>query len=332
MIKEMKSISMLFLVVFAFLIAVTAAYSAEYANPQLLLSPADVEKNIGKWVIVDCREKDLYDKGHIPSAIHLGETCNNFFREDLDIKGIGIVKNLKMRPLAEIEKRISSVGLSLDKTIVFYDSIEGDPAKGRFHGTFAGYVFVPFWYFEYLGHKDVRVLNGGIEAWTAAGKALDMKENKLPPSKFKAKVVKNRLTTTDEMLKIAKGEIKDVQVIDSRLPAENSGELPAPPGHFLADKVKRKGHIPNTTVNIPHFLLLTDKQTAKIKSMDELEKLHAKLDKNKRTTAYCYIANRISLEYFVLRLMGFKDPAIYHDSFIVWGNDEKLPVETGPTK
>ncbi|MBI4699135.1 MAG: hypothetical protein HY758_09620, partial [Nitrospirae bacterium] len=105
MIKEMKSISMLFLVVFAFLIAVTAAYSAEYANPQLLLSPADVEKNIGKWVIVDCREKDLYDKGHIPSAIHLGETCNNFFREDLDIKGIGIVKNLKMRPLAEIEKR-----------------------------------------------------------------------------------------------------------------------------------------------------------------------------------------------------------------------------------
>ncbi len=330
MFKKIKSLTILFFMVLTSLLISTSAFSAGYANPQLLVSPADLEKNIGKWIIVDCREKDLYDGGHIPSAVHLGESCNNFFREDLDIKGVGILKNLKMRPIAELEKRIGNVGLSHDKTIIFYDSIEGDPAKGRFHGTFAGYVFVPFWYMEYLGHKDVRALNGGVEAWTAEGKTLEKKANTLPPAKFKANIMKSRLATTEEVLKIAKGEIKNVQLIDSRLPVEHSGEQPAPPGHFLYDKVKRKGRIPNTTINIPHFQLVTDKKTAKIKSMDELEKLHAKLDKNKRTVAYCYIANRISLEYFVLRLMGFKDPAIYHDSFIVWGNDESLPVVTGP--
>ena len=33
-----------------------SAYGREYANPALLVSPADVEKNMGKWVVIDCRD------------------------------------------------------------------------------------------------------------------------------------------------------------------------------------------------------------------------------------------------------------------------------------
>lgn len=44
------------------------------------------------------------------------------------------------------------------------------------------------------------------------------------------------------------------------------------------------------------------------------------------TVLYCYIANRISFSYFVLRLIGFQNPAVYHDSWLVWGNDDSLPV------
>lgn len=301
-------------------------------NPHLLLQPADLEKNIGEWTIVDCRPKDLYDVGHIPTAIHLGETCNDFFRDDLEIKGIGVVKELAMGRIEELERKLGKSGISQDRTLVFYDERE-DPEevkKERYYGIFAGYVFVPFWYLEYMGHKDVRVLDGGIGAWTTEGKSIEQKANKLPPTQFKANVVKSRLATAEEVLKIAKKE-EDAYLIDSRTIAENTGELPTPPGHFLADKIRRAGLIPNTTRNVPHFFQFVDPQSAKLKPIYQLQRLYNSMDKNKRTVLYCYIGNRISLSYFVLRLLGFKDPAIYHDSWIVWGNNEALPVSKGKT-
>jgi thiosulfate/3-mercaptopyruvate sulfurtransferase len=64
-----------------------------------------------------------------------------------------------------------------------------------------------------------------------------------------------------------------------------------------------------------------------LKKIAALGALYRSLDREKRTVLYCYIANRISFSYFVLRLLGFRDPAIYHDSWIVWGNDKALPVQ-----
>jgi len=302
--------------------------SLEGTNLHLLVQPADLEKNIGKWIVVDCRPKDLYDEGHIPTAIHLGETCNDFFRDDLDIKGIGVLKELALGRVEELEEKLGRVGISRDKTVIFYDLREdpGEVAKGRYYGIFAGYVFVPFWYMEYMGHKDVRVLDGGIGAWTAEGKPLEQVAGKLPPTQFKADVVKNRLATTEEVLKIARGE-EEAQLVDSRTMDEYLCQTQAPKGHFLADKVRRMGRIPNTDLNVPHYFQFIDPRTAKLRPIYQLQRLYQSLEKEKRTVLYCYIANRISLSYFVLRLLGFEDPAIYHDSWIVWGNDETLPVE-----
>jgi thiosulfate/3-mercaptopyruvate sulfurtransferase len=301
----------------------------EGANLPLLVQPSDLEEYLGKWILVDCRPKNLYDEGHIPTAIHLGETCNDFFRDDLNIKGIGVIKDLKLGQVEELEKKLSQAGISMEKTILFYDQREDpeDVRRDRFYGIFAGYAFVPFWYLEWLGHKDVRVLDGGIGAWVTAGKPIEKKENKLKPTTFKANVNERRLATVDEVLKIAKGEIKDIQLVDSRIPDEFLGKHQSPPKHFLEDKVRRAGRIPNTELNVPHFMQFVDPQTAKLRPIFQLKRLYASLDKDKRTVLYCYIANRISLSYFVLRYLGFKDPAIYHDSWITWGNDLSLPVE-----
>ena len=63
-----------------------------------------------------------------------------------------------------------------------------------------------------------------------------------------------------------------------------------------------------------------------IKSADELEKLFGKLDKNKRVIPMCQTGTRSTLTYLKLKLMGFKDPANYDDSWIR-GNTEDLPIE-----
>jgi thiosulfate/3-mercaptopyruvate sulfurtransferase len=70
-----------------------------------------------------------------------------------------------------------------------------------------------------------------------------------------------------------------------------------------------------------------DKATGMIKSMDELEKLYGKLDKNKRIIPHCQTGTRSTLTYLAFRLMGFKNPANYDDSWIIWGNREDAPIE-----
>ncbi|MBI5025226.1 MAG: sulfurtransferase [Nitrospirae bacterium] len=315
-------------------------------NPHLLVTPADIKENIGKWIVIDCRSKALYNEGHIPGAISLGARCHTLLRDtekiiaivgkmndDYDFESIRkgleegtiekktLIASLSLRPVEDLEKLFAQAGISHDKTVVIYSD---------FRDILPGYHAVPFFTLEYLGHPDVRVLDGGFEAWEAERYPVEKKENKLPPTDFKAKVVKNRLATVDEVLRIAKGEAKDIQLVDSRLIDEYLGKKPSPPGHFLEKAVKRAGRIPNTTLNVPHFLQFTDMKTLKLKPIERLERMYLPLDKNKRTVLYCYIANRISFSYFILRLLGFKDVAIYHDSWIVWGNDESLPIETGP--
>jgi 3-mercaptopyruvate sulfurtransferase SseA len=57
-------------------------------------------------------------------------------------------------------------------------------------------------------------------------------------------------------------------------------------------------------------------------------KFYEGLDPNQRAIAYCQTGTRSTLTYLELRLLGFKSPANYDDSWTVWGNSYKdFPVE-----
>lgn len=307
----------IFVLLFTALFVFTSlAYAKDYANPQLLVTPADIEKNKDKWVVIDCRDKadkvdkktnetiKGYDSGHIPGAISLGGECAKVLRTKEESV---VFKDDKGNvDTAKYEKILSDAGISSDKTVAVYADAKGITSAS-----------VGYWVIDLLGQKDVRFLNGGIEAWTGAGKSLETKENKLSPSKYKVNLVKGRIATTDEMLKIAKGEVKGIQVVDSRTPGEYKGE---------DVRAKRGGRIPHTTMNVSHTETY-DKKTGMVKSMDDLEKLFGTLDKNKRTVPYCQTGTRSTLTYLQFKLMGFKNIANYDDSWIIWGNREDTPIE-----
>ncbi len=290
-------------------------FAAKFAHPELLVTPEDVEKNKDKWIILDCRDVETttdkrtgavlkgYRDGHIPGAITLGGDCAKVLRTKEDST---VFKDEKGNiDVAKYEKILGDAGISNDKTIVVYAD-----APRITHAT------VGYWILDLLGQKDVRFLNGGIEAWEKAGKKLDTTETKLPPTKYKARLKQERIATTEEVLKIAKGEIKDVQLVDVRTRKEHIGE---------DVRAKRGGHIPNTILNVSHTENF-DKTTGMIKSPDELEKLYGKLDKKKRTIPYCQTGTRSTLTYLIFKAMGFQDIANYDDSWIIWGNREDLPI------
>lgn len=301
------------LVAVLFLIASAGlSYAAQWANPDLLISAKQLKEKAGAadWVILDCRDLKDYAKGHIPGAISLGKQCK---------KGLRDATSRMFSDASKYEKLFSKVGIGNDSHVVIYGEHEKtDTMKD---------VTVTFWILEYLGHDKAHVLNGGITDWINEGYPLDNKPVILPEKTFKAHVVPSRYASTDEIVGIATGKIKGVQVIDARSEKEFKGE---------DQRALRAGHVPNVTINVSHkdtFDQKKDLKTGKMKdngflSPDRVADFYKSLDKNKRTIGYCQTGTRSTLTYLELRLLGFKDPANWDESWRVYGSHyNHYPVE-----
>ena len=136
-------------IIVVFSLVISVANAVEYANPQLLVTPAAITNNMGKWVVIDCREEKDYAAGHIPGSITLGGACGKVLRD----------ATLRAKKVEELEKVFGNAGVDRDRPVVVY-------ADARLITS----ATVAFWILEYLGHDNVYFLNGGIEEWQSEGK------------------------------------------------------------------------------------------------------------------------------------------------------------------
>jgi len=295
-----------------FLFLVTGmAIAAEWANPALLITPEALEKNIDKadWVVIDARDLKDYAKGHIPGAISLGKRVKSALRD---------TSARVFSDVSKYENLLGKAGIDNNTHVVFYHGDEKTLTDAS----------VGFWVMEYLGHDKVHFMDGGLEAWRNSGLRLAKEPTIKEPKTFKANVVASRLATTAEITDIATGKTTGVQVIDSRSEKENKGE---------DIRALRGGHVPNTTINVSHKDTMIQKMDKKTEKMEATGFIDAKavqekfgaLDKNKRTIGYCQTGTRSTLTYLELRLLGFKDPANWDESWRVYGSDmaANAPVE-----
>jgi thiosulfate/3-mercaptopyruvate sulfurtransferase len=280
------------------------AYAAEYKNPELLVDVETLKKIKDRpdVVILDTRDKALYDKGHIPRAINLGAPASKVLRDQA----------FRVKKVAALEKILGNAGIDNNKHMVIYGSstIKEFPPQPAEYGT-----AVPFFILEYLGHKKVSVLNGGIEAWTKAGNPIETNENKLPQTTYKADVQKQTLVTTTEMIELVKKKYPKTVHIDVRIPEIYHGEI---------INGFRGGHIPGA-INIERTQNY-DRDTGGFLRADQLAELYKGIPKNKRIVVSCYSGTGAAHSYIALRLLGY-DVAVYDDSWLVWGNNANLPAE-----
>ena len=159
--------------------------------------------------------KDDYLAAHIPTAV--------FF----DVDGISDHSNPlpHMFPSADqFGRDIGALGISNGDTVVVYDS--------------GGWVAAPraWWMFLSYGHRDVRVLDGGLKKWRAEGRPIESGEMSAKPATFKASYDARRVRSIEQM--IANVGSRAEQVIDARAGERFEGRVPEPrPG-------LRAGHIP----------------------------------------------------------------------------------------
>src|SRR5687767_10111480 len=121
-----------------------------YTNPHLLWPVDELKSRLedSRLVLLDLRPPEAYSNGHIPGA------------RSFDIFGISLV-DTRPEPLEAflwiIEHLIQGKGTNTDSTVVVYDDIAGMRSARL------------FWFLEFFGHSDVHMLNGGFNAWQAAG-------------------------------------------------------------------------------------------------------------------------------------------------------------------
>lgn len=136
-----------------------------YVNPQLLTETDALEKELGSadLAIIDVRTPDLYAAGHIKGAVNMPGHSTD--------ETVGSVPSMLASP-EKIAKMLGERGVSNDSNIVIYDD-QITPPAGR-----------TFWFLEYLGHKKVSVLNGGLAKWKKEGKEVTKEAPTVKPATY----------------------------------------------------------------------------------------------------------------------------------------------------
>ncbi|MEZ4520446.1 MAG: sulfurtransferase [Thermomicrobiales bacterium] len=217
---------------------------------------------------------------------------------------------------------MSSKGIAPDTTVIFY----GDKTN-----WWAAYAY---WFFKYMGHDNVKIMDGGRAKWEAEGREMTRDATEISPAEYTgAKIQPEIRAFRDDVLehigyrgleKVGDGK----PLVDVRSPGEYSGEVTHMP-EYPQEGVLRGGHIPGAS-SIPWAQAVAEDGT--FKSAEELKELYGShgVTPDKDVVVYCRIGERSSHSWFVLNeLLGYPNVRNYDGSWTEWGNILRVPIERG---
>src|SRR6202140_3379354 len=159
-----------------------------------------------------------------------------------------------MYPNAEqFAREVAALGISSGDTVVAYDS--------------GAWVAAPraWWMFLSFGHRNVKVLDGGLQKWLREGRPTHSGKVTPKPGHFKAKLDPGYVRSKQQLL--GNLETRAEQLVDARPRPRFEGTVAEPwPG-------RRSGHIPGSR-NVPYAELF-DATTGAMKPLDDLRKAFA---------------------------------------------------------
>lgn len=269
-----------------------------YAHPELLVTPDELavrlKQSPGSVLLLDLRPAEAFAASHLPGAVHL------------DLFGISSI-DTDPKPLRAffwiVEHLLATRGVALDRTIVAYEENSGMRAARA------------FWFLEYFGHPDPKVLDGGYRAWVAAG--LPSTTDAMPPLSTTWtggrrderlatwRDVKERLGTSDAI------------VLDTRSDGEYCG---------TTVRAARGGSIPGA-VHVEWARNIGP--DGAFKPADELRRLYeaAGVTPEREVVTYCQGGYRAAHAYLALRLIGYPRVRNYIGSWKEWGDRQDLPID-----
>jgi thiosulfate/3-mercaptopyruvate sulfurtransferase len=279
-----------------------------YIHPEVLVETDWVANNLKnssiKILEVDYDPENAYKQGHIPGAylVWWKKDINDANRRDIINK-------------QQFEVLMSRVGATPKTEIILY---------GDFNNWFAAFAL---WVFNYYGHKQTKIMNGGRKKWELEKRQYTNEEPDAGSSNYIAQPPEEGIRAYLPDVRRALDRVNETVLVDVRSPKEFSGEITAPP-EYPTEHAQRGGHIPGAN-NIP-WAQAVKESDGTFKSPQELKSLYeAKgVTPDKDVICYCRIGERSSHTWFVLKyLLGYPSVRNYDGSWTEWGNMIGNPIE-----
>ena len=251
-----------------------------------------------RWKLGGPPGVEEFAKGHIPSAVYVDL--------DTELAGHGVPTDGR-HPLPSIDDlQTAARGWGLDDgdTVVVYDDVSGTSAARA------------WWLLRHAGFEDVRVLDGGLAAWIAAGGSVETGRTVVAPGSVHLEYGQLPVLDADAAAAVAVHGV----LLDARAGERFRGEVePVDP---------RAGHIPGAvsaptadTIG-PYGHLLSGERLA-----EHFAALGAGPDA--RTGVYCGSGVTAAHAALAMEAAGLPIPALYPGSFSAWSNDPARPVAVG---
>ncbi len=247
-------------------------------------------------IIIDARVAKKHKKGH---PIHAISMQWNMFTKSAD------ADRGELLAFDTIAKKLSEKGVSSDRPIVVFDDAKsGWGESGRIA-----------WMLHELGHDDVAIIDGGIQALKKAGYPMEKKIRKKEAASFTLRKTQTWAMSIDQVANAAETK---TAVIDTREKREYKGWTPY--------GESRGGHVPGA--QHVFYRDLVDKKGV-LKKKDEIIHILASrgIKKTTRIVAYCTGGIRSAWMVVVLRHLGYESYN-YAGSMWQWSSrdEKKFPL------
>ena len=203
---------------------------------------------------------------------------------------------------SEMENLLSKAGVTADSIIVIY-SEDGMHDATRL-----------YWQLKQLGHKNIKILDGGLKAWVAAGypvgEAKKLVDEEIKSAYKAASYNTKEWGVTIGELITALNHPEQWVVIDTRSQGEFEGQKRASADIYGTGGLKG-------AVNIEWTNSLNSDNT--LKSKEELQAIYGEVIKGKKVILLCHSGVRSAHSQIVIKeMLGKDDVYSYDGAWIEW--------------
>jgi thiosulfate/3-mercaptopyruvate sulfurtransferase len=250
-----------------------------------------------RWALGMTDGHDQYSAGHIPGAVYVD------LETELAARASAAAGRHPLPSASAFQEAARRWGVSADSRVVVYDTVGGTSAARA------------WWLLRYFGVRDVRILDGGLAAWTAEGFALEPGD--VTPERGDVVVRPGGMPVVDADEAADLAEREGV-LLDARAAERYRGEVePVDP---------QAGHIPGA-VSAPTTENL--RADGRFLSTADLKRRFSDLGVSTGSTGvYCGSGVTASHEVAALAIVGV-DAALYPGSWSQWSNDPARDVAVG---
>jgi 3-mercaptopyruvate sulfurtransferase SseA len=250
-----------------------------------------------------------YTKGHIKGAVHINT-------DEIESAPLWSINSDK-----DLQKFAENNGLTQDTTVVLYGP---DPMASYRIAAIA----------KYIGVKDVRVLNGGTNAWITAGYETETVSNpKQPVASFGAEVPVNKDYIVD--INSAKEVLSDKsnsKLVDVRSWDEYIGKISGYSDLKFMGRPKGStwGHAGSDANHLQDYRNIDNT----MRNKDEILSMWKEegITPDQRLTFFCGSGWRAAEVLTYADIMGLENISLYSNGWYEWSSDPENPVETGDPK